>query len=383
MLLRPAAAGFRTAVRRSLRFVPGLPLARGISLSSGAARGSFLDIRGPSASAVREAPTPIIFASGLLHPASAWDDRTGLPKRLQAAGYTVGLLDLPGYGRASAGWRSTQSLDDLVDDLQRAFSALHTAPLVIAPDTTALLMQKYLESFALAGLVMLSPLPPNPQRFLSTLIRKSKLNGSAPTTVNAEQVAHWLQAAAVSDEAVRKLWLARAAVDTADDDNEHVADLAACMQHVEALAMLHEGDPDGSNTGAPVCGFEAAADWLAKLCIEPVNLEPQPVPMLAVFGEHQGFVPADDCLATIKFHALEELHTEGEGGAPSSFGAFIPAMASRTNGSGAMPPELAAVVAGMTSVCTIEAAGHNLLYSAQPCRSALEELLLQWIERRY
>jgi hypothetical protein len=210
------------------------------------------------------------------------------------------------------------------------------------------------------------------------LIRNNKVNGSVPTTVTAAQVAHWLQTAAVSDEAVRKLWLAGSAVDTADDDSEH-ADLAACMQHVEALAMLQEG----SASGLPVCGFEAAADWLAKLCIEPVNLEPQPVPMVAVFGERQGFVPAVDCLATIDFHALEEPHTVDECGTPSRFGAFIPAIASQPSGSVAMPPGLASVVAGTTSVCTIEAAGHNLLYSAQPCRIALEELLLQWIERRF
>lgn len=293
---------------------------------------------------------------------------------MQAAGYTVGLLDLPGYGRASSGWRPTQSLDDLVDDLQRAFSALHTAPLVIAPDMTTLLMQKYLESFALAGLMMLSPLPPSPLRFLSTLIRNNKANDSVPAAVNAAQVSHWLQAAAVSDEAVRKLWLA---VDTTDDD------LAACMQHVEALAMVQEGAHGDSATTAPVCGFEAAADWLAKLCVEPVNLEPQPVPMVAVFGEHQGFVPAVDCLATIDFHELEEPHTGDECGTPSRFGSFIPAMASPPNKSIAMPPGLASVVAGTTSVCTIEGAGHNLLYSAQPCRTALEELLMQWIERRF
>ena len=125
--------------------------------------------RGVVSPGVREAPTPLVLLSGLTHSASAWV-RTGLPASAAAAGWSVFTLDLPGFG-AARGWPSrgsSASLDALVTDVRDALAPLrHAAPVLVAPSLSALVAQKYLESWPLAALVAVSPLPPAPGSFAS------------------------------------------------------------------------------------------------------------------------------------------------------------------------------------------------------------------------
>lgn len=225
----------------------------------------------PSRDAAREAPTPVVFASGLLHSAAAWEAQSTLPSRLRSAGFTTAFLDLPGYGQAPAGWPASASIDDLVSDLRTTIGKLHVPPILIAPDITACLFQKYLESHALAGFIVLSPLPPDPRRFLR---RVCKLPDDA--VVAPKHVASWLRRAAASEEGAAQLWLG---------DSPSETEVQALFASVEELAgSPADGDDSSSAASARLCGFEAAASWLAKLAAEPVNLEPQPVPMAAIYG---------------------------------------------------------------------------------------------------
>lgn len=256
---------FRAALARA---------ARGRSASS-------LAIHSPSRSATREAPTPVVFTSGLLHTAAAWEAHSSLPVRLRNSGFTTAFLDLPGYGRAPAGWNPAASIDDLVADLRATIGKLHVPPVLVASSVTACLFQKYLESHALAGFILLSPLPPDPRRWLQ---RVCKLSDEA--AVNSKHVASWLRRSAASEEGAASLWLG---------NNPGETEAQALFASVEELAGSPADDNPGNGAStARVCGFEAAASWLAKLAAEPVNLEPQPVPMAAIFGG------ADACLHNVE-----------------------------------------------------------------------------------
>lgn len=95
---------------------------------------SRLSIRASHLSALRESPTPIVFAHGLWHCSSAsWSlARSPLLDALHRGGFTTGLLDLPGYGGAQALPR-TWTLDDLIDDVRLALAALKAPCVVVAP----------------------------------------------------------------------------------------------------------------------------------------------------------------------------------------------------------------------------------------------------------
>lgn len=142
-------------------------MARSFSLMARSARAAFppsrtaVAVTPASPTAARESPTPVAIFGTAWHTSRA-ALRCGLPQALAAAGYTVALVDLPGYGAARSmpvNW----SVDDLVSDLHVALgAALPAAPVAIAPHAAAVLAQKYLESYPLAGLVALAPLPPSP-----------------------------------------------------------------------------------------------------------------------------------------------------------------------------------------------------------------------------
>lgn len=257
---------------------------------------SSLAVHPPASDAVREAPTPVVFTSGVLHSAAAWDAHSSLPSRLRRAGFTTALLDLPGYGRAPAGWPANASIDDLVSELRATIGKLHVPPVLIAPDLTACLFQKYLESHALAGFIVLSPLPPDPRQFLR---RVCKLPGDA--VISPKHVASWLRRAASSEEGAAQLWLG-------DSPNE--TEVQALFASVEELAGSPAEDDDSSSGGVAstrLCGFEAAASWLAKLAAEPVNLEPQPVPMAAIYGAADACLQQAEVSAIVLFYRCSQL----------------------------------------------------------------------------
>ena len=100
---------------------------------------------------------PLAFFGSLAFPASAFH-RSGVVSRLQALGFNSVLVDVHLSAAAAAG---PDSLDALVAELRAALlAAFGAAPVAVAAHHAPVLMQKYLESWPLAGLVLLDPLPP-------------------------------------------------------------------------------------------------------------------------------------------------------------------------------------------------------------------------------
>lgn len=306
-----------------------------------------------------------MFTSGLLHSAAAWDAHSSLPSRLRRAGFTTALLDLPGYGRAPAGWPANASIDDLVSELRTTIGKLHVPPILIAPDLTACLFQKYLESHALAGFIVLSPLPPDPRQFLR---RVCKLPDDA--VITPKHVASWLRRAASSEEGAAQLWLGGSPNET---------EVQALFASVEELAGSPAEDDDSSSGGVAstrLCGFEAAASWLANLAAEPVNLEPQPVPMAAIYGAADACLQQTEREATPLFHDMRSEATEPAGDS-SWLGRTVDATAAT------FADDVAAFESGAAPVVQIAGAGHDLLRGDAHAVKALEQLIAAWIEKRY
>lgn len=247
---------------------------RSFASKSSAATRSAVSVLHPAPHA-RESPVPVVLLSSKWHTAESFQARSALPSLLTENGYTVGLVDLPGYGKAQslpAAW----TLDDIVRDLRATMAKGVTAPpVVIAQGGAGVLMQKFLEDFPLAGLIMLAPLPPSPA---STLRRWLGL--SEDETISVDDISAFLRACASMPESVRQMLLARARA--SDEAVEQCFSDAGAQCHIDVAAA-------GGDSSAPqhYCGVDAMAHVLAGLAASPVNLEPQPIPM-ALFALHPG-----------------------------------------------------------------------------------------------
>lgn len=238
----------------------------------------------------RESPTPIALLSGPWCTAAALDGRLRLSAALAAHGFSVCLADLPGYGRAQ-GLPRDWGVDEVVEDLHGALTGAlrHPTPCVIAHSASAVLMQHYLESFPLAALVMLAPLPPSGlgaslQRWLGGSER------AAPLDVGS--VAAALRRVAGTPQAARMELLAGAR--TPEEA------LEACMADAEEVCLVDGGAAEESS----LCGVDAAAQLLLGLAESRVSLEPQPVPMCIVAPGSEAMLTESEASATAELHGL-------------------------------------------------------------------------------
>jgi hypothetical protein len=123
-----------------------------------------------SQAAARESPTPVVFFSGIFFSSEAFSRGAGggIAGSLSRSGYTVGLVDL-----SPIDIPSSVSLDDLINDLRTSlFSSLPAPPVAIASNHNAVLVQKYLESWPVAALLMLNPLSPKRPTYHANSLRK-------------------------------------------------------------------------------------------------------------------------------------------------------------------------------------------------------------------
>ena len=201
--------------------------------------------------APRESPTALLFLSGPLQAPAAFAGAAAALAELGFASYSADLLR-PQFALC------TCTPDALVD---RLHAALHEArvfspPVAIAGFAEAVVLQKYLESFPLAGAALISPLPPAPAPGLHAILRSS----GAP------------DAALPKSAACSTAGAASAAL---------AAALAPRARSADAARM--------------------AAAFLLRLAQEPVNLEPQPVPMLLL---QDGSADGGGVAATAALHGL-------------------------------------------------------------------------------
>jgi hypothetical protein len=211
--------------------------------------------------APRESPTAILFLCGPLSPPAAF---APLALNFSAQGYSVYACDLlrPQFALCTA------HPDAVVDRVHAALAEarVYAPPLAIGRFAEAFLLQKYLESFPLAGAALLSPLPPAPLPALQSLMRSGGGGGSGASIPKSP---------ACGAEAAGQAAAALAAA------------LAPRARSASAARM--------------------AATFLLRLAQCPVNLEPQPVPMLLLEEEEreeEGGSASEGVAATAALHGL-------------------------------------------------------------------------------
>ena len=233
--------------------------------------------------APRESPTPVILLGGVCGPPAAWR-WAGITQALTSSGFNVAELDL-----LRPRWRLCAApLDDVIGGLRDALSSASfgAAPLVLAhgPVDTAL-AQKYLESWPLAGVVMLAPLAPG-----------------------SSAVARW-EAAAGGGAAA-----AAAAAEVSP------LPLAACPQQLppRASALAAALAATGAMRGKG--GAAVAASVLLKLLADPVRLEPQPVPILMAAAQGGALCSEEELRAAGEAHEVQPVLLARGGGRPLAEG---------------------------------------------------------------
>lgn len=172
-----------------------------------------------------------------------------------------------------------------------------------------------------------------------------------------------------SSEAAARRWL-----HTRDTPAEEVA--AAWARAYSQLAS--NSNSSGSSSGT-LQGLAASASLLSKMCMEPVNLEPQPVPLLLVASAHDALVPYAHLLDTATFHGLQH-------SLPATLRATDVAAVSTALSACAQyrmtPSEQVAAGSGVV-ILSEPCIGHDGgLFTPQRAVPVLQAIS-QWIERRF
>ncbi|MBP8002090.1 MAG: alpha/beta hydrolase [Chloroflexi bacterium] len=104
-------------------------------------------------------PTPLLFVHGAWHAAWCWDEHF-LPYFAQQ-GYTCYALSLRGHGNSPGRERLRWTrVAEYVADVAHVVAQLPSPPVIIGHSMGGFVVQKYLEQYTAAGLILLASVPP-------------------------------------------------------------------------------------------------------------------------------------------------------------------------------------------------------------------------------
>lgn len=211
---------------------------------------------------MRESPTPILLFGGPLFSPGTWN-KIGVVQALSTRGFNVYECDL-----SRPQWTlCKQKPDDLVELIHEEINSarLCAPPVALTSGMECVILQKYLESYALAGLVMVNPLPPSVSSACHTLLGGTSRLPKSPACDRAAPIAA-------------------------------LAPRLATRARTSAAASI-------------------AAAFLLSLADAPVNLEPSPVPMLLIgpppataAAAHTADAVLCGTAATAHLHGLTPVH---------------------------------------------------------------------------
>ena len=220
----------------------------------------------PLLSAKRESPTPILLLCSSTSFQSSSAGSSALSNALHSAGYGVAIVDMTEFYVGGG----TKAVDAAVEALHGAIRSLGSGvpPVAIAHSIGASFAQVYLESYALSGLAMISPLTPDPRVTLSRW---------APQTVN-------------------------------DSESDLLKKVAT------ALFNASKNSSTSAASSSILNNSPMAATAAFALSLPRVLLEPSPVPILALRGRHDTWCDANDLEAVAAHHKLSDREACAIGG---------------------------------------------------------------------
>lgn len=250
--------------------------------------------------APRESPVSIALFHGPWHDSDIYE-KSGYVDHLVKQGFNVAQINLPGavLGQESLD-KSNNMLDEVVADVKENLlrHGIGTPPLAIAHSHAAVFLQKYLEDYPLAGLIMLAPLPPScghaTRRWMGTWGNKRGL-ACALSAVSSHVVDGM-----PLHPAHRNPGEASPGCTTGSASPAATGACGSISTAPAATACTSGSD----STGYTLLGASAAL--IAKLAASPVNLEPQPVPMLVLSATDDCLLTPADIAATAEFHELSD-----------------------------------------------------------------------------
>jgi hypothetical protein len=187
-----------------------------------------------------------------------------------------------------------------------------------ARSTQALLCQKLLESYPLSGLVMINPLPPDISTLGNSYLWEYLILCVRGSGSLLEDIHMW-----VADGWIHSLMRHSSITPIADDGQATVQSMTALLSRLltqsaltrdllgiqqlepddadavevtleEVVVSGRDGtDADNLKLKAAYCGVSAAAAYLSLLSANPLNLEPQPVPMEVMHAMLGSFVDVE------------------------------------------------------------------------------------------
>jgi hypothetical protein len=219
---------------------------------------------------MKESPTPLLFTSDIWFPSSRHESIAG---EFNSSGYTVGLLDFPGQGKAQS-FPTKFNVDDMVSDLHDSLAPLCAAPVVVSSYIHCGIWLKVLESWPIASLVMLNPFV-HYKNVPKGSIKKETLDMIPLDSSIASSV---LIGSSIENSSTYISSITNE-VNTSDDSN--------------------------------LCGLEASKALMELLEHDPVNLEPDCVPMWVLQSDSftrpaSSIISSSDIERSIAFHGLDK-----------------------------------------------------------------------------
>lgn len=292
----------------------------------------------PSPTAKRESPTPIACFAGLWSTSQVYET-TGITKRLSSLGYTVGLIDIEWPSVSSSSSTTTVSssssfpsgtndiipLDDIIDNMRTTITkSLGHSPLAITQFHTSILLQKYLESHPLSGLIMISPFPPACGSLLQRWLQRHREEKKGQMGSNNNTMTITL------NDTNKSLM---DTINTSKGNNSRLSGTPIELDTVSLTNRLRTMNPTYSSTrrssmnenGGNFQGISnngtsdetlivSQAQLLQRFAKEPVMLEPQPVPMMILTSVSDAtmkkkilstFITPEEIEETINYHELD------------------------------------------------------------------------------
>jgi hypothetical protein len=214
---------------------------------------------------------PLVFLQGPWLRPSCWD---AVQRLLEARGWETRRADLfaKNTGARGSATATATTVRGQVAALKEALGTQYP-PVVVAHSTSFFVVQKYLESFSVSGLVMLAPVPPDPAT-----------DGCLDRFLHADtaMAAAWGAGDDTSATARREFTTLPPFLQSDLSMDETIAAAAAA-----AVASSSGG---GSAPAASVLRPRSHREFLLDIGNYQVKVEPQPVPMHLICGTADHFV---------------------------------------------------------------------------------------------
>lgn len=213
---------------------------------------------------------------------------------------TIPHLAASGFGGIAIEFpHFAENVDDAVNSLHSEISKVaFMPPIMIAHSLSSFVAQKYLESYALAGLIMVNPIPPDPAKSSTLLLERwSSLRGYKPVKLSHSDLDDVVLDYYRADIQEPQQFYQKLGLDPSQQQFIGSKDLHDFLE-----SSAHSKDKDAPCLGTTMLMHSLVED--PSVCL---NLEPGSVPMFLIYTEDdQHLLNQSDMLNLMDYHDIPE-----------------------------------------------------------------------------